>query len=636
MKCKISLLYAAILVVSHMVVSGCKSGVTNADGSLLTAITVTVTDPVLAPRATRQFTAIGTYMDNTTQDITNQVLWLSSDQNRVTINHAGLATGIAAGAADITASLAYVNNSVTVTITDNLQVIAVQPGSWSIDAIGYYDYREDYFSANGIVKVQFNNDINPDTLNEATFKVLNGSLPLAGDINYDAATRSAEFTFRSAIANEGYYQIVVNTDVLDLHGGKLAEPYILEFYAFNTSDSEPPAVVSLDPGLGSIDVPLDRAITIAFNEPIDIIGLTNSNIRVMDQNGNSIAGMKLKSINVVDPDLSTYSYGIIFTPLAPLEKATTYSVVVQGVKDYAGNVMTSQFTDTFSTLPITAPDQFAVTQMQGGQAVLSWLPVDGATSYNVYYSATTGVNKQNGIKIANVSNPYTHTGLSDSTYYYIVTAVNDLGEGPPSSEVSTVIDTTPPTVIAVSPADGATDVLLNQRLCVSISEAINGWNAANMTVIDDKGLPAAGFFSGNRCSSNTFPFQPWPNLKHDTQYTVTVNVTDTHGNAMASPYSWSFTTQSMAAPVITARPNSVPGMIYVSATNSRLVNATAYRIYYSQTPGVTLENGIMQSSPYASTNVSDLTSGATYYFIMTGMYGDEEGPISNEVSAVAP
>lgn len=74
------------------------------------------------------------------------------------------------------------------------------------------------------------------------------------------------------------------------------------------------------------------------------------------------------------------------------------------------------------------------------QVTLSWDPMPEATSYNVYWSTSRDVGTTNGTLIANVSNPYIHTGLLDNTtYYYIVTAVVDGFE----SEGSNVVWSTP-------------------------------------------------------------------------------------------------------------------------------------------------------------------------------------------------
>jgi len=72
-----------------------------------------------------------------------------------------------------------------------------------------------------------------------------------------------------------------------------------------------------------------------------------------------------------------------------------------------------------------------------GKAIISWHMVQGAASYNIYWSATPGVTKQTGTKISDVTSPYTHINLTnDETYYYVVTSENSYGESSESHEVS--------------------------------------------------------------------------------------------------------------------------------------------------------------------------------------------------------
>src|SRR3989338_269327 len=91
-------------------------------------------------------------------------------------------------------------------------------------------------------------------------------------------------------------------------------------------------------------------------------------------------------------------------------------------------------TDTTGSAP-SAPTGVLATA-GSGQVSISWSSVSGATSYNIYWSTSSGVTKTTGTKISSATSPYTHTGRTNGTvYYYVVTAVNDNGEGGESAEV---------------------------------------------------------------------------------------------------------------------------------------------------------------------------------------------------------
>src|SRR5262249_35962718 len=65
-----------------------------------------------------QMTATGTYSDGSTQNITSQVSWTSSNISAATVGAAGLVTGVAPGTANITAAVGAVSGgSIPITIT---------------------------------------------------------------------------------------------------------------------------------------------------------------------------------------------------------------------------------------------------------------------------------------------------------------------------------------------------------------------------------------------------------------------------------------------------------------------------------------------------------------------------------------
>ena len=104
-------------------------------GPVLQSIAVTPANPSIAAGLTQQFTATGTYSNNTTQNITSTVTWASATTATATIAARGLATAVAQGTSSISATLSGVTGSTVLTVNPPvLQSIAVTPASPSIAA----------------------------------------------------------------------------------------------------------------------------------------------------------------------------------------------------------------------------------------------------------------------------------------------------------------------------------------------------------------------------------------------------------------------------------------------------------------------------------------------------------------------
>ncbi len=122
--------------------------VTNAT---VTSIQVTPTGQTIAPETTVHFTATGVFSDSSSQDITSNVIWASSKTSVATVSNSsgniGLATGVAAGTANISATLESVTGSVALTVSSaTLQSITLTPSTIVLsagatvqyDAVGNY------------------------------------------------------------------------------------------------------------------------------------------------------------------------------------------------------------------------------------------------------------------------------------------------------------------------------------------------------------------------------------------------------------------------------------------------------------------------------------------------------------------
>ncbi|MBJ6802785.1 fibronectin type III domain-containing protein [Geomonas propionica] len=156
-----------------------------------------------------------------------------------------------------------------------------------------------------------------------------------------------------------------------------------------------------------------------------------------------------------------------------LVNGTTYYFVVAAA-NLAGEGAPS---DEVSVTPLPAlPGKVQGLRVSGdnGQVVMAWSAVAGATSYNVYYSTTSGFATTSGTKgsltaaqsLAGLTQPgLTVTGLTNNTtYYFLVTAANIAGESvTPSSQSSAKPSATAqapakPTGVTVAPGAGSAAV----------------------------------------------------------------------------------------------------------------------------------------------------------------------------------
>jgi len=103
----------------------------------LVSIELSPVAPSVANGTTQQFGATGLFTDNSTQDLTTQVTWASSDEAVATVSNDpgsnGLATAAAAGSTTVTATSGGVSGDTTLTVTDaTLVSIEVSPTAPSL------------------------------------------------------------------------------------------------------------------------------------------------------------------------------------------------------------------------------------------------------------------------------------------------------------------------------------------------------------------------------------------------------------------------------------------------------------------------------------------------------------------------
>lgn len=152
-----------------------------------------------------------------------------------------------------------------------------------------------------------------------------------------------------------------------------------------------------------------------------------------------------------------------------LNNGTIYYYVVTAVNQYGESEESLEASATPGQFTPPLPPRDVVSFSYNRKAIIRWTAGDVYASYNIYWSTSKGVTKGSGTKIADASSPYTHLGLTNgTTYYYVITGVNQYGEGLESPEVSA----TPDQGSTPSPPTGVTSVAGDREATIS-------WNAVD-------------------------------------------------------------------------------------------------------------------------------------------------------------
>ncbi len=95
----------------------------------LSSITITPAGLTISAGTTQQFTATGLYSDGSTQNITSQTTWASSNTGIATINSSGLATGVSSGSATISAAQSGKTGSTTLNVQSQSVALTITTAS---------------------------------------------------------------------------------------------------------------------------------------------------------------------------------------------------------------------------------------------------------------------------------------------------------------------------------------------------------------------------------------------------------------------------------------------------------------------------------------------------------------------------
>ena len=182
-----------------------------------------------------------------------------------------------------------------------------------------------------------------------------------------------------------------------------------------------------------------------------------------------------------------------------LTNGTTYYYVVTAANQYGESGESQEVSSTPSaSVPPLPPSNVAV--LAGDkQVIVRWSAQEAGsaiTSHNIYWSTSAGVTKQSGVKISGATNPYTHTGLNNGiTYYYVVTSVNEYGEGLVSTEVSTTpYQSTPSAPSGVTATAGNRQAVINWTTDPEVTSYNLYWSTSS-NISSQNGTKIAGVTS---------------------------------------------------------------------------------------------------------------------------------------------
>ena len=317
-------------------------------------------------------------------------------------------------------------------------------------------------------------------------------------------------------------------------------------------------------------------------------------------------------------------------------------------------------------VPVTVPEApTGLTATRGNtQVVLSWTAPasDGGsqvTGYELYVGTTADLS--GNAPVARVTGTtVTVTNLINGTrYYFWVTAVNRVGEGRPSNEVSAVPLTVPeaPTGLTATPGDSR--VTLSWAAPTSGGAAIDGYfifegtrpggenrNPVNGSLVTTTSYTVTGLTNGttyyfrviavNAAGQGPLsveapatllrimPTSPPPSTP--TSGTTTSSVTP-----RTSPGT---TAQKVSAPTgLTATPGDARVHLSWTAPASSGAPVISYKVYLASLPGVQ-ESAAIGTSKSPDATVGGLTNGTVYYFMVAAVNAaGNESPLSAQVTA---
>ena len=303
-----------------------------------------------------------------------------------------------------------------------------------------------------------------------------------------------------------------------------------------------------------------------------------------------------------------------------LASNTTYHYVATAVSFVGGGTESDPSSETSQATTDAPANVIAIGATS--QVTVTWDPVVGATSYNIYWSTMQGVTKATGTLMQGVTSPFVHTPLANGNpYYYIVTAVQVGGSESAGSTETSAVPLAVPTGLTAVGSTGSINLAWN---------GVTGANGYRIYWLNTSGVTPQ---SGTLISTPAPPFTH-AGLTNGISYYYVVTATSSVGG----------TAESLPSAEAGQSPIAAPGGVVATGATSQttvtwsaVAGATSYDIYWSPNPGVTKVAGTRLpgvASPYVHPGLSN---GVPYYYVVVALSsagGGAESIESTEATAI--
>lgn len=396
-----------------------------------------------------------------------------------------------------------------------------------------------------------------------------GTTPVAAAVT--CAGNVATVKPGAALSFNTTYTVTVSTAAEDLAGTPMENPYQ---WTFQTVPAPPPSpvVIATVPLNAAVGVPVNQALSATFNEAMDPATINSATFVLTATGGAQIDGV---ITYVAAGSVAT------FKPDAPLAYNTQYTATLtSGAMDLNDDAALTPYSWTFTTAnapvvipptvtstdPVTSPEDTNVPINQVITAnfseAMNPVTINAANFTLTAAGSTTPV--AGLLAYAAIGNQLVFLPAADllpDTVYTatITTGVQSLSGTALANnytwifQTSATVNTTAPEIVSTVPANGATDVPLNQAVSVTFSEAMNPLTLTNATFqLTQAGVavPATITYDPVNFIATLTPTAP---LTAATAYiaTVTSGASSLSGvplGTTGAPNPWDFTTGAAVVP----------------------------------------------------------------------------------------